>query len=706
MPATAASEHGGDHHEGGDEREDGQDHAVHRRLERVPGATGRDRRHDQSEHHSRDRGVDAGRCDESKTPNEVHDSKQLLSIACYAWDARGVLEHVIGFHDVLLLRPLGLKPDRPRGDPRVRWQLTYDSLTEAFGSGGATQLDEYRLMPNLTRDVLVHTWDLARAVGADDGLDRRGVNYSAPGLPEDPQALAASGMFGAPVTIGDETDAQARLLARLAATRCRDPKLYRGGSWPLQISVCSSTYSCSPSGPNSRPMPDCLKPPNGAPMSERVHVDAVGAGADGGRDVEAVCDVGGPHRTGQPVVGVVGDADRVVLVAVAQHRQHRAENLLPGDAHVVGGVGEQRRLARTSRARTGSRSPPSDDAGAFAAARLDVVLDAALLALGDKRSDVGRLVGRVADLQRATSCRPARRRPRRVDASLTRMRVCATQAWPLFIRPADFRPATVLPMSASSRMIAADLPPSSRLTRLSCSPHRAAIRRPTALEPVNAILSTPGWRTSASPTSGPPGSTDTTPSGRPDLLDHLGQPQSVQRGFGRGLDDDRAAGDQRRDQLGHDQELRHVPRHDRPDHPDRGPAQMHFAEHTLAAFLPREVAGGGQREVDQRYGGGRLAHPAEAARRPHLVGDEIGHLVGVAGVDPGELFDLGHPVGVAHPRPRAMIERVPCGGDGGVDVLGARDLDMPDRLFGVRRDHGELLRIGGLAPWPPMNSSS
>ena len=42
---------------------------------------------------------------------------------------------------------------------------------------------------------------------------------------------------------------------------------HSGGSCPLHISVCSSTYSCRPSGPNSRPMPDCLKPPNGAPMS-------------------------------------------------------------------------------------------------------------------------------------------------------------------------------------------------------------------------------------------------------------------------------------------------------------------------------------------------------------------------------------------------------------------------------------------------------
>lgn len=139
---------------------------------------------------------------------------------CDAWDARGVLEHVIGFHDVLLLRPLGLKPERPSDDPQARWQLTYEALATAFDSGRATQLDGYRLVPNLTRDVLVHTWDLARAVGADDGLDPAWCELFCAGLPEDPQALAASGMFGAPVLIGDESDAQATLLARLG----RDPR--------------------------------------------------------------------------------------------------------------------------------------------------------------------------------------------------------------------------------------------------------------------------------------------------------------------------------------------------------------------------------------------------------------------------------------------------------------------------------------------------
>ena len=46
------------------------------------------------------------------------------------------------------------------------------------------------------------------------------------------------------------------------------------------------------------------------------------------------------------------------------------------------------------------------------------------------------------------------------------MRVWATQAWPLFISEANLRPSMVAARSASSRMIAADLPPSSRLDPL------------------------------------------------------------------------------------------------------------------------------------------------------------------------------------------------------------------------------------------------
>jgi uncharacterized protein (TIGR03086 family) len=150
---------------------------------------------------------------------------------CDAWDARGVLEHVIGFHDVLLLRPLSLKPDRPRDDPQIRWELTCAALEQAFDSSRrlfepvvdvpqlqgnpATRLDARAMIPNLTRDVLVHGWDLARAVGADDRLNAGWCEHFYAALPTDPQVLSVSGMFDNPVTVSDHTDVQSKLLARL-----------------------------------------------------------------------------------------------------------------------------------------------------------------------------------------------------------------------------------------------------------------------------------------------------------------------------------------------------------------------------------------------------------------------------------------------------------------------------------------------------------
>ena len=47
-----------------------------------------------------------------------------------------------------------------------------------------------------------------------------------------------------------------------------------------------------------------------------------------------------------------------------------------------------------------------------------------------------------------------------------------------------------------------------------------------------------------------------------------------------------------------------------------------------------------------------------------------------------------------------MVESLPRGGDGGIDILGTGDLDVADRLFGMWGDHRELLRGGGFAPLP------
>jgi uncharacterized protein (TIGR03086 family) len=148
------------------------------------------------------------------------------------------LEHVIGFHDVLLLRPLGLKPQRPRDDPGRRWSLTLDRLEQALrrdglfeqevevlavGTNSSSRLDARTLVPRLSQDVLVHTWDLARAVGADDRLDPGWCAWFVDRLPTDPDALSAPGMFGQPIAVAGLADAQSQLLGRLG----RDPSWTR-----------------------------------------------------------------------------------------------------------------------------------------------------------------------------------------------------------------------------------------------------------------------------------------------------------------------------------------------------------------------------------------------------------------------------------------------------------------------------------------------
>jgi hypothetical protein len=92
---------------------------------------------------------------------------------CTEWEAKGVLEPVIGFHDTLLLRPLEAKPSRPKDDPQARRALTVDALFEVLSRPGV--LDEKRrsLLSVLTTDVLVHTWDLGKAVSVEVTLDPR-----------------------------------------------------------------------------------------------------------------------------------------------------------------------------------------------------------------------------------------------------------------------------------------------------------------------------------------------------------------------------------------------------------------------------------------------------------------------------------------------------------------------------------------------------
>src|SRR5947199_1294049 len=73
-------------------------------------------------------------------------------------------------------------------------------------------------------------------------------------------------------------------------------------------------------------------------------VDPHRARAQAPRDLLCLLEVGAPDCGRQAVDRVVGDPHRLLEVGVAQHAEHRPEDLLARDAHVVRDAGEDRRL--------------------------------------------------------------------------------------------------------------------------------------------------------------------------------------------------------------------------------------------------------------------------------------------------------------------------------------------------------------------------
>src|SRR5262249_50900395 len=91
----------------------------------------------------------------------------------------------------------------------------------------------------------------------------------------------------------------------------------------------------------------------------------------------------------------------------------------------------------------------------------------------------------------------------------------AMQAWPLLNIDMGSVAANASATGASSRRIAAALPPSSSVMRFIDGAQAAATARPPVVLPVNTTRSIPGWATSAAPNAASPGSTFTRRGGTP-----------------------------------------------------------------------------------------------------------------------------------------------------------------------------------------------
>ena len=253
-----------------------------------------------------------------------------------------------------------------------------------------------------------------------------------------------------------------------------------------------------------------------------------------------------------------------------------------------------------------------------------------------------------------------------------KIRERAQQSWPALPNTAIGADRAAASRSASMKMTLADLPPSSSVTRLIDSAAPAAIRRPTSVDPVKAILATSGCSTSRCPTTRPgPATTLTTPGRDARLERELGEPQRRQRRQLGGLQHERVAGRQAGRHLPGGDRQREVPRDDQADDAER--------------LAEREVDAAGDRDRVAQQPLGRAGVVAERVDdHAHLAERVADRLAGVARLEDGELVDvLGQRVGQPVQQHRAVgradgapgRERGLRGGDGGVGLLEAGRVD-------------------------------
>lgn len=146
---------------------------------------------------------------------------------CEGWTARDVVAHVLGSMNRLLAQ--GGEPATIADDADIvaEWNRTCPAFLAMLpqadlsqnvpGPFGPMPLDQLlgRLMAN---DVLVHTWDLARAVGGDEQLGADDVQHAFDGLRPMDGMIRQPGVFGEKVESAPDADLQTQFLNFLGRT--------------------------------------------------------------------------------------------------------------------------------------------------------------------------------------------------------------------------------------------------------------------------------------------------------------------------------------------------------------------------------------------------------------------------------------------------------------------------------------------------------
>jgi uncharacterized protein (TIGR03086 family) len=143
---------------------------------------------------------------------------------CDKWKARDIVAHVVEGHRGVIATVRGGESE-PLGageDPRQAWEKARRGIEEITGDAEALAVEvdgPTGRMPVgqiigrfVSMDVLVHTWDLARTVGADERLDEDSVRHAYEALKPMDAMIRLPNVFGPKLEAPPDADLQTEFL--------------------------------------------------------------------------------------------------------------------------------------------------------------------------------------------------------------------------------------------------------------------------------------------------------------------------------------------------------------------------------------------------------------------------------------------------------------------------------------------------------------
>jgi uncharacterized protein (TIGR03086 family) len=140
---------------------------------------------------------------------------------CDDWTARDVVAHVLGAMNRMLAQGGEPKEIAADADIVAEWNATKPQFLAMLGSADMTMNVQGPFGPMpleqalgrlMATDVLVHTWDLARAVGGDEQLGADDVAHAYEGLKPMDAMIRMPGVFGPKVESAPDADLQTQFL--------------------------------------------------------------------------------------------------------------------------------------------------------------------------------------------------------------------------------------------------------------------------------------------------------------------------------------------------------------------------------------------------------------------------------------------------------------------------------------------------------------